>query len=344
MQYRNSKGYAKVYRRIGGIGLDKLAAARNVFTVEINALEKTRNALDQTFLNILDMITSCKGKVIITGMGKPGHIARKIAATLASLGTPSFCLHPAEALHGDLGMISENDMVIAISYSGESEEITRILPNIKMIGAKIIAISGNKESTLVKNSDIAQILPDFDEACILGLAPTSSTTATLVYGDALAVVASNIYGFKDIDFGKFHPGGALGKKLLTHVSDIMYTGEANACVEKSASLMEAIVEISKKGLGIVVVLDGKKVTGVITDGDLRRALQKRVDIYGMSISEIMTKTPYLIEDSKMAVDALRVLREHNISALPVLNSKKEFVGIVSLQTLVHAGIIYNDKE
>ena len=197
--------------------MDKLAEGRRVFDIEIQALEKTRDALDNTFVKILDLVTKCTGKVIITGMGKPGHIAAKLAATFASLGTPSFSLHPGEAMHGDLGMICDNDIVIVISYSGESDEIVKILPNIKMIGSILVGITGNANSTLAHASDIVQVLPKFEEACYLGLAPTSSTTVALCYGDALAIVASGIYGFRDVDFGRYHPAGALGKKLILKV-------------------------------------------------------------------------------------------------------------------------------
>ena len=192
--------------------------AQNVFDVEIEALNKVRACLDDTFVNILDEIISCKGKVIITGMGKPGHIAKKLAATFSSLGTPSFFLHPAEALHGDLGMVTQDDIVIAISYSGESSEVTRIIPTLKVIGVKLIVITGNKNSTLASYGDIVQIFPNFEEACHMNLAPTSSTTATLVYGDALAVTASIKYGFNESNFGLYHPAGALGKKISTRVS------------------------------------------------------------------------------------------------------------------------------
>ncbi|MFW2488470.1 KpsF/GutQ family sugar-phosphate isomerase [Clostridium chromiireducens] len=320
--------------------MDKLAEAKKVFDMEILALEKTKEALDDTFVKILDMITSCKGKVIITGMGKPGHIAKKIAATMASLGTPAFCLHPAEALHGDLGMISENDVVIAISYSGESDEITRILPNIKMIGAKIVALSGNANSTLVKYSDLAQILPTFNEACYLGLAPTSSTTVVLCYGDALAVVASGLYGFKDTDFGKYHPAGSLGKKLLIKVSDLMKTDDNNAVVSEKCTLKEAIVELSKKGLGIVnVINDKKQIVGVITDGDLRRLLEKGVDIYNMNVAQAMIVTPTLVMADLMAVDALKIMKEKNISCLPVITENKIVIGTIRLQSIIQSGIL-----
>ncbi len=320
--------------------MDRLAEARRVFDIEIEALQKTRDALDDTFVEILDMVTSCKGKVILTGMGKPGHIAEKLAATFASLGTPSFFLHPAEALHGDLGMVAEQDIVIAISYSGESEEITNILPNIKMIGAKIIAISGNENSTLVKNSDLAQILPEFPEACYLGLAPTSSTTAVLVYGDALAVTASGVYGFKDTDFGMYHPAGSLGKKLLVKVSDLMKAGEENALIPPDSTLKEAVVELSRKALGIVVIADlGQRIQGVITDGDLRRQLEKGVDIYNMHVRDVMSSSPIVIQHNRLAVEALQIMKKRNVSCLPVIDENGRCVGIIRLQSILNYGIL-----
>ncbi len=319
--------------------MDKIKEAKRVFDIEIKALEKTRNAIDATFVEILDALVTCKGKVIITGMGKSGHIASKIAATLSSLGTPSFSLHPAEAQHGDLGMISKEDVVLAISYSGESNEITAILPNIKLIGAKLICITGNSESTLAEASDIVQILPNFDEACYLGLAPTSSTTSALCYGDALAVVASAVYGFKDKDFGKFHPAGSLGKKLILKVDDLMSSGNDNATVLINSNLQDAIVEISKKGLGMVAVIDYKGVLkGVITDGDLRRQLEKSVNIYTMKVDDIMSVSPVTIKSGALAIDALNLMHEHNVSALPVVMEGK-IVGIIRLQAIVKIGIV-----
>lgn len=320
--------------------MDKIKEAQRVFDIEIEALEKTKNAIDDTFVTILDMITNCEGKVIITGMGKPGHIARKLAATMASLGTPAFCLHPAEALHGDLGMVTYKDIVIAISYSGESEEITRILPNIKLIGAKLIAISGNPESTLVKYSDIAQIFPNFDEACYLNLAPTSSTTATLVYGDALAVVASGVYGFDEKKFGVYHPAGALGKKLITKVKDIMVTGNDNAIIDKEETLKNAIVEMSKKGLGIVNIIDEKnRLKGIITDGDIRRLLEKGVDVYALNVKEVMTKNPMLICENEMAIEGLRMLKDKNVNCAPVIEQSGQIVGSITLRMILKAGIV-----
>lgn len=319
--------------------MDKLAEGKHVFDIEIDALKKTRDTLDETFIEILDLVTGCSGKVIFTGMGKPGHIATKLAATFASLGTPSFYLHPGEAMHGDLGMISSNDVVIAISYSGESDEIVRILPNIKMIGAVLVGITGNGKSTLAQASDVVQVLPEFNEACYLGLAPTSSTTAVLCYGDALAVVASGVYGYKDADFGKYHPAGSLGKKLILRVDDLMSNGNSNAAVKESATLKEAVVELSKKGLGVVSIIDEKEnLVGVITDGDLRRQLEKEVNIYELHVKDIMTKNPLTIQTGRLAVEALKMMKEHNISCVPVLSEQK-LIGTVRLQDIINIGIV-----
>ena len=319
--------------------MDKLAEARRVFDIEINALEKMKSVLDETFVQILDLVTGCKGKVIVTGMGKPGHIATKIAASFASLGTPSFCIHPAEAMHGDLGMISENDIVIALSYSGESDEIVKILPSIKMIGAVLIGITGNKNSTLAQMSDVVQVLPKFEEACYLGLAPTSSTTVELVYGDALAVVASAVYGFKDADFGKFHPAGSLGKKLILKVGDLMTKNGANPIVHYDASLKDAIVELSKKGMGMVSIVDDERhLLGIITDGDLRRMLEKGVDVYSQQVFDVMTKNPSVISSGRLAVEAMKLMKERNIASVPVVDDGI-VTGAIRLQDIVGIGIV-----
>lgn len=319
--------------------MDKLMEGKRVFDLEIDALHKTRDVLDETFVTILNMITACDGKVIVTAIGKPGHIATKLAATFASLGTPSFYLHPGEAMHGDLGMISSNDIVLAISYSGESDEIIQILPNIKMIGAKLVGITANKKSTLASMADIVQVLPAFKEACYLGLAPTASTTAELCYGDALAVVASEVYGFNDVDFGRFHPAGALGKKLILRVEDLMAEGEHNATVHIDSSMKDAIIELSKKGLGAVNIIDDmENLLGIITDGDLRRQLEKGVDIYSLSVKEIMTVMPIVIEYGKLAVEALTRFKEKNLSCMPVVQGKK-IIGMIRLQDIIGAGIV-----
>lgn len=320
--------------------MDKIAEGRRVFDIEIQAMEKMRDALDDTFVKILDLVTNCTGKVVITGMGKPGHIGTKMAATFASLGTPSFFLHPGEAMHGDLGMVSSNDVVIAISYSGESDEIVRILPNIKMIGATLVGITGNENSSLANASDIVQVLPKFDEACYLGLAPTSSTTVELAYGDALAVVASGIYGFTNSDFGMFHPAGSLGKKLILRVDNLMASGEDSPVVNDDTPLMKAIEEMSKKGLGMVSVIDSnRKLAGIITDGDLRRTLEKKVDIYSVTVNDVMTKNPYRVKSTRLAVDALLYLKNHSINCLPVVDDEDKVIGAITWQIIVKAGIV-----
>lgn len=319
--------------------MDILSEGRKVFDTEISALEKTRDTIDDIFVEIVKWITKCEGKVIITGMGKPGHIATKLAATFSSLGTPSFYLHPGEAMHGDLGMISKNDIVIVISYSGESDEIISIIPNIRIIGARIVGITANKSSTLAKEADLVQILPEFEEACCLGLAPTSSTTAELCYGDALAVVASRIYGFSDVDFGKLHPAGSLGKKLVLKVKDIMTRGDDNAIIGENNTIKDAIVEMSRKGLGIVSVCDDDlKLCGVLTDGDLRRLMEKNADIYKTLVKSVMTQNPISTEGSVFAIDALRTFKELNITAMPVIKDKK-VIGVVRLQDIVGVGIV-----
>lgn len=319
--------------------MDRLAEGKRVFDIEIEALQKTRDALDETYVQILDLITNCPGKVIVTGMGKPGHIAAKLAATFASLGTPAFRLHPAEAMHGDLGMVSPNDVVIAISFSGESDEIVRILPNIKLIGATLIALTGNPTSTLAKAADVVQVLPKFEEACYLGLAPTSSTTAALCYGDSLAVVASGVYGFKDENYAMFHPAGSLGKKLILKVGDLMAEGEKNAKVHISVPLKDAIIELSKKGLGAVsVVDDDDNILGIITDGDLRRQLEKGADVYSLKVEDIMYPSPSTISKERLAVEALKQMKERNISCLLVAENNKA-IGTIRLQDIIGVGIV-----
>lgn len=319
--------------------MDILTEAARVFDIEIAALKMTRDALDNIFIKIVNEITHCKGKVIVAGIGKPGHIATKIAATFASLGTPSFYLHPAEAMHGDLGMVSENDIVIVISYSGESDEIVNILPSIKMIGARLIALTGNAESTLAKNADIVQIFPRFDEACYLGLAPTSSTTAELVYGDALAVVVSGIYGFKELDFGKFHPAGSLGKRIILKVDDLMAKGERNPIIRDDAPLKDAIIELGKKGLGIVSIVDDEQnLLGVITNGDIRRELEKEVNVYNLNVRDIMSRNPVTIESGRLAVDAVGIFKRTSLGYMPVVDGKK-IIGTIRLQDIICVGIV-----
>lgn len=317
----------------------KLSEGKRVFDIEIEALSHVRDSLDDTFVKILDEIVNCKGKLVITGMGKPGHIAKKLAATFSSLGTSSFFLHPAEAMHGDLGMVEEQDVVIAISYSGESDEIINILPNIKMIGARLIAITGNPDSTLAQAADIVQVLPEFEEACHLGLAPTSSTTAVLAYGDALAVVASEVYGFRDVDFGKYHPAGSLGKKLILKVDDLMASGDNVPKVRSGSLLMDAIKVISKMQLGAVSVVDGDdRLLGILTDGDIRRIIEAHGDIYSLVVDDVMTANPKKVQMGTLAVDALRQIKEQSINCLDIVEGET-LVGTITWQRIVNAGIV-----
>lgn len=318
--------------------IDILAEGKKLFDVEIEAMELVKKALDKRFVDIVKLICDCKGKVVITGMGKPGHIGTKIAATMASLGTPSFFLHPAEAQHGDLGMLREEDIVIAISFSGESEEVTRLIPSLKLIGSKLVGISGNENSTLIRNSDYSFVFPPFKEACAMNLAPTSSTTVALAFGDALAVCASKIYGFNEKNFALFHPAGSLGKKLVTKVSDLMKTGESNSVVPVGTSLKDAIVVMSQKALGIINVVDGDKLAGVFTDGDLRRALANNIDVYHILIDELMIRTPVVISSDIMAVEALKLMNDKGISALPVVDDGK-LVGTIRINDITGIGIV-----
>lgn len=315
---------------------DMLLEARSVFEKEIAAIEKTKDHMGEVFLGFVKTIMLCDGKIILTGMGKAGHIARKIAATFSSLGTPSFYIHPAESLHGDLGMVTDKDVVIAISHSGESMEVVQMIPAIRRIGAKLLSITGNAQSTLARHSDMAEVLPQMEEACHLGLAPTSSTTAALVYGDALAVTISRMKDFKNEDFGLYHPAGALGRKLLTTVSDIMISGEDKPQVKSDVYLKEAIIELSRKKAGIVAVMQGGKIEGIITEGNLRRALEQELDVYSMKVNEIMTRNPVCIAEGRLAVDAMKVLHEKNISSLIVLDSQGDYTGVVTLQMVINA--------
>jgi arabinose-5-phosphate isomerase len=318
--------------------IDILAESKYVFETEVHAINLVKDALDESFVKIVELISQCTGKVIVTGMGKPGHVSRKISATMSSLGTSSFFLHPAEALHGDLGMVSPNDIVMAISYSGESEEIKHILPNIKIIGATLIGISGNSNSTLIKYSDYSFVLPKFKEACSMNLAPTSSTTVEMVLGDALAVSLSKIYGFREHNYALYHPAGSLGKKLLIKVNDIMHYGENNATVKTGTILKDAIIEMSTKAIGIInIVNDKDELVGVFTDGDLRRTLAREVNVYGLSVDDVMVKTPINIDHDMLAVDALKLMKDNNISALPIIKDLK-LIGTVRVNDILGAGI------
>lgn len=314
--------------------------AKRIFDEEIKALTEIRNNLDTTFSNIEERIISCKGKVVLCGMGKSGHIARKISATLSSLGTPSFFLHPGEALHGDMGMVSSEDIVILISHSGESMEIIQLLPSLKVIGAELIAITGNINSTLAKECNLSQILKIEREACFLNLAPTSSTTAVLVYGDALAAVASLESGFGQSDFSIFHPAGTLGKRVLVKVGDIMATDDAIPFVRCGVKITDAIMEMSKKELGVIAIVDqDNRLAGILTDGDLRRAIEGKADLYGEIVDKIMTTNPKWIQKDILLVDALQKLKESRLNNFPVVDEQKRVIGMLTWQMIVREGIV-----
>lgn len=320
--------------------MDFIKCAKKVFDTEIDALNQTKKTIDSTFETIVNLLINCEGKVVLCGMGKSGHIARKIAATFSSLGTPSIFLHPAEALHGDLGMISSNDVVILISNSGESQEILHILPSIKFIGAEIVAITSEIASTLARECECVQIIPKVKEACALNLAPTSSTTAVLVYGDALAVAISNYHNFTENDFAVFHPEGSLGKKILIRVEDIMAKGEDIPIVKVGCKISEAIMEMSKKGLGVVAIVNNQgQLAGLLTDGDLRRAIEKKIDMYDDIIDHIMTKNPQWIVKDILAVEALQRLKKMSLNNYPVVDTDMYVTGVLTWQQVIKAGIV-----
>jgi len=320
--------------------IDYIDEAKRIFDIELDALVKTREVLNEDFSKILRAILQCRGKVILCGMGKSGHIAKKISATMASLGTPSFYLHPAEALHGDLGMVTSEDLIILISHSGESQEILKLIPSLKIIGVRMAAITSNGDSTLARECELVQVMPKIQEACCMNLAPTSSTTAVLVYGDALAVTASEVYGFGEENFALFHPAGSLGKKSLLRVCDIMAKEEDIPIIREGTLISEAIVEMSRKRLGVVTIVDREdKLAGLLTDGDLRRALEKRVNMYGDVIDAIMTRKPKTINKDILAVQALQNLRENSINNFPVVDEDKCVVGVLTWQMIVKAGIV-----
>ena len=319
--------------------MDILSCGREVFEKEINAMALTRDSLDLKFETIVGKILQCQGRVIVTGMGKSGHVGRKMAATFSSLGTPAFFMDPAEAMHGDLGMVTRNDVVIMISYSGESNEIREIISGIRYIGAYIIAITGNAESNLAQHADIAQILPQFEEACHLGLAPTSSTTVAMCYGDALAVTLSELKGFTTTEFGIFHPAGALGKSIICRVEDLMASGTDDAVVDENATLKEIASELALKKLGLVnVVGTTGRLKGIISTGDFGRELVKGSDIYTKRVVDVMTKSPKVIEKEKLAVEALNIMRETGIYSMPVVENRIQ-IGTITMQSILNAGII-----
>lgn len=320
-----------------------LEQARQVLRMEAEAVLEQVERIDEHFKAAVEMIMACPGRTVITGMGKSGIIGRKMAATLASTGTPSFYLHPAEGIHGDLGMVTEGDVVIALSNSGETGEVLHILPSLRRIGAKLIAMVGNPNSTLAKNSDIVLNVGVTREACPLGLAPTSSTTAALAYGDALALALLSKRKFTASQFAVFHPGGSLGRKLLLTVEDIMHSGTENPLVKADISVQDALFVITDKGLGAVsVVDDDNKMLGVLTDGDIRRGLSKGVDFLKRPVTELMTASPKTITKEKLAAQALHIMESNRpkpITVLPVVDSENHVIGLLHMTDLVRQGVV-----
>lgn len=317
-----------------------LHLARQVVKVEKNALDKLQDQFGKEFITAINLLLECKGHVIVIGMGKSGHIGNKISATLASTGTPAFSVHPGEASHGDLGMITKNDVTICVSNSGETEEVLNIIPIIKRMGITTIAITGNYKSTMAKIADVHLSIAMGEEACPLGLAPTTSTTTTLVLGDALAVTLLKLRGFTEEDFARSHPAGSLGKKLLLHIDDLMRTGDGIPSVVMGTNIQEALFEITQKRLGMTAIVDEKNtVQGIFTDGDLRRAFDNNIDLKNTTIEKAATLNPVTIQSNKLAVSAAQLMEEYNVHGLLVVDENNKLVGALNIHDLLKAGVV-----
>ncbi len=316
-----------------------LAAARRVLEVEEKSLADLRGRLGPEFVRALELLLACKGKVVLTGMGKSGLVCRKIAATLASTGTPAFFIHPGEGGHGDLGMLSRGDVLIAVSYSGETAEVMLVIPAVRRLGVPVIACAGNPASSLARAADVCLSIAVAEEACPLGLAPTSSTTATMALGDALAVALLELRGFTAADFALFHPGGALGRRLLLAVEDVMHAGEAVPSVGVDTLIREALFTITGGKLGMTTVQDDAgRLLGIITDGDLRRLMEKVPDPLEKTAGEVMTCNPRTVARDELATVALRMMEEKSITSLVVADDGQRVLGVVHLHDLLKAGI------
>ena len=321
--------------------MDILKEVKNVFDTEIEQLQIVEANLDDSLVDVIELINECKGKIVLCGMGKPGHIARKISASMSSMGIPSYVLHPADAQHGDLGMLTKDDVIIFISNSGETKEICQILPTVRLIGLKMVGITSSPDSTLGKYVDHLISIPKLTEAGALGLAPTSSTTAELVIGDAIAVVVSKMRNFKKEDFASYHPAGSLGQKLNTKVSDLMISNEKIPIISIGESFEKAIEVMCETGHGGVMIIDTEmNLRGLITDGDLKRYMRKNIDMYTTIVDDVMTKSPVVVYEDMLAVDALRTMenREKQLSVLPVLNREERVVGLLRTHDVLQRGI------
>ncbi len=314
--------------------------AREVLRIESDAVAEIALRVGASFGAAVRIIMNCRGRVVVSGVGKSGHVARKIASTLASTGTPAFFVHAAEASHGDLGMITRDDVVIAISYSGESDELLTIVPLVKRGGAKLITMTGNAQASLARDADVVLDTRVSKEACPLNLAPTASTTATLALGDALAVALLDARGFNRDDFARAHPGGALGRRLLTHVRDVMRTGAEVPSVPHTASFSDAVVEMSNKRMGMTAILDASgRVIGIFTDGDLRRALEKVPDVMRAPIADVMTRDPRMIGPDHLAVEAVEIMEHHKVHGLLVVTEDGLLVGALNIHDLLRAKVV-----
>jgi arabinose-5-phosphate isomerase len=310
--------------------------AKEVIQTEADSVLKLKDRIDQNFDEVCQILKNCMGKVVLIGMGKSGHIAKKISSTLASTGTPAFYLHPAEAGHGDLGMICHDDVVIMISYSGESDEIISLLPGIKRMNVSIISMTGNAKSLIASSSDFHIDISVDNEACPNNLAPTSSTTATLVMGDAIAVSLMSLNNFTSEDFAMSHPSGSLGRRLLTLVSSIMKSGKDIPKVNKDTLLIDSLLVMSEKALGMVLIAENEKLVGIFTDGDLRRVLGSNVDFQKLTIQDVMTKDCKSIKPQEPALNAMQLMEKYSLNSLPVVDSSSNIVGAINMHTLIQA--------
>lgn len=317
-----------------------IVLAREVLDIESRAVNSLRERLGDDFAAACRLIVDTPGRVVVTGMGKSGHISSKIAATLASTGTPSFFMHPAEASHGDLGMITEHDTLLAVSYSGETEEVLTILPLVKRMGARMISMTGNPGSTLAKAADVHLDVSVTEEACPLNLAPTASTTATLAMGDAIAVALLKNRGFTAEDFARSHPSGSLGKRLILRVADVMRDGDGVPAVGPDVSLRDGLMEMTEKGLGMTAIVDGNsRILGIFTDGDLRRALDAGADVHQTPMSDVMHKGSKTIGADILAAEAINILEENKITSLLVADNQGQLIGALNIHDLFRAGIM-----
>ena len=317
-----------------------LALARRTFEIEARALHALGQRLGTEFSDAVRMVLGCRGRVIVMGMGKSGHVGRKVAATLASTGTPAFFVHPAEAGHGDLGMVQPGDVVLAISNSGESDELAAILPALRRLGTTLVAVTGRPDSTLARHADRVLSSAVDQEACPLNLAPTSSTTAALVMGDALAIALLEARGFTEQDFARSHPGGSLGRRLLLHISDIMHAGDAIPRVGSNATLKDALVEMTAKGLGMTAIIDDQGgLAGIYTDGDLRRTLDRDINLSASRIKDYMTAGGKTAQVDMLAAEALQIMQQNKINALLIVDGENRLVGALNMHDLLRAGVV-----